>query len=74
MFAKETVNVKVHKSSDPEAVRTGKKFSVADLSSTGKVTLGRTNRINFKGRILSTGKFYCEGVGRCEVSFNGRVI
>ena len=42
VFAKVTVNVKVYKSSDPETVRTGKEkqeVSVADQSSTGKVTL-----------------------------------
>lgn len=42
MFAKVTVKVKVHTVSDPETVRTGKEkqeISVADQSSTAKVTL-----------------------------------
>ena len=42
VFAKVTVNVKVHKSSDPETVRTGKEkqeVSVADHTSTAKLTL-----------------------------------
>ena len=33
--------------------------------------MGRTSRISLREHILSTGKFCCEGVGRCNVQWEG---